>query len=68
MKYEVKSGGYSVGITKYLKDAETWFKRANGNLDVQLIEINDNGPKRVIGFRKGNGATIRDISGVQSLT
>lgn len=64
MKYEVKVGGYSVGITKYYKDAEVWFKRANDKLDVQMLAIKDNCSKNVIAFKRGNGTTIRDLSKV----
>ena len=31
-KFEVKVAGYSIGVTKWFKDAELWFKKTNQNL------------------------------------
>lgn len=65
--YEVKVAGYSLGFTKYNSEAETWFKKSNRDLPAQLIEINGL-KKSVMLSRRGRGASIRDISGIQSLT
>ncbi len=68
MKYEVVSAGYSVGITKWRKDAEVWFKETNRNLSAKLVEIQPSGRKVVLRKREGIGFSIRSISGLQSAT
>lgn len=66
--FEVKSGGYSLGITPWIKSAELWFKEAGNAHKVELLEIKPNGSKVVYKWRTGNGFCIRDISKGKSVT
>lgn len=71
--FEVKSGGYSIGITKYYKDAELWYSKVGTTLSAELLKINESGKKTVLRRRNWQGSGINaanfgSFSKLQSLT